>query len=235
MALGDTSMANRVSETVQRQAPENSRTQSTDVSYTANRAEAAIYADASNKLTIRGNTRVLSQMTLDWDAIGAVGEILGALAVFISLVYLAAQIKQNTRSVSTAATQSVLENLNAALQIGATSRSNARVIIVGLNDIDSLDTDEQMQFTLWISSFLRTLELAHIHYERDLIDKDVWAGFEAQFAAILQSPSAQRVWQARRAMFGRRFREFIEGLPADPEVPTHIDSSETLFGLRGKE
>ena len=32
---------------------------------------------------------------MNWDAIGAVGEILGALAVFISLVYLAVQVRQN--------------------------------------------------------------------------------------------------------------------------------------------
>ena len=30
---------------------------------------------------------------MNWDAIGAVGEILGALAVFVTLVYLAIQIR----------------------------------------------------------------------------------------------------------------------------------------------
>lgn len=35
---------------------------------------------------------------MNWDAIGAVGEIVGALAVVISLVYLASQIRiQNVR------------------------------------------------------------------------------------------------------------------------------------------
>ena len=171
---------------------------------------------------------------MSWDAIGAVGEILGALAVFISLIYLAVQIRQNTRSVSTAATQSALESLNAALQIGAGSKANAHVIILGMNDLDALDSDEQMQFTLWLSSFLRTLELAHIHYERKLIDEDVWAGFEAQFAAIMQSKSAQRIWQERQTMFGKRFRTFIEELPANPGVPAHSDSSHKLFGPNQK-
>ena len=34
---------------------------------------------------------------MNWEAIGAVGEILGALAVFASLIYLARQIRQNTQ------------------------------------------------------------------------------------------------------------------------------------------
>jgi hypothetical protein len=35
---------------------------------------------------------------MNWEAIGAIGEVLGAIAVFISLSYLALQIKSNTAS-----------------------------------------------------------------------------------------------------------------------------------------
>ena len=35
---------------------------------------------------------------MNWDALGAIGEIVGAVAVVATLLYLALQIKQNTRS-----------------------------------------------------------------------------------------------------------------------------------------
>ena len=35
---------------------------------------------------------------MNWDAIGAVGEIFGAIAVFVSLIYLAVQTRNNTRT-----------------------------------------------------------------------------------------------------------------------------------------
>ena len=34
---------------------------------------------------------------MNWDAIGAVGEIIGALAVVVTLAYLAVQIRASTR------------------------------------------------------------------------------------------------------------------------------------------
>lgn len=34
---------------------------------------------------------------MNWDAIGAIGEVVGAAAVIVTLVYLAIQIRQNTR------------------------------------------------------------------------------------------------------------------------------------------
>ena len=36
---------------------------------------------------------------MNWDAIGAIGEVLGAIAVFATLIYLAVQIRQNTLAI----------------------------------------------------------------------------------------------------------------------------------------
>ena len=44
---------------------------------------------------------------MNWDAIGAIGEILGSLAVLVSLIYLAAQIKSNTQQLKFDASNSV--------------------------------------------------------------------------------------------------------------------------------
>jgi hypothetical protein len=35
---------------------------------------------------------------MDWNAIGALGELAGAIGVILSLIYLASQIRQNTLS-----------------------------------------------------------------------------------------------------------------------------------------
>lgn len=49
---------------------------------------------------------------MNWDAIGAVGEILGALAVFVSLIYLATQTKQNARALKSASSHQIRESIS---------------------------------------------------------------------------------------------------------------------------
>ena len=44
---------------------------------------------------------------MNWQAIGAVGELVGALAVVVSLIYLAIQIRQNSKLLRSAAQDSV--------------------------------------------------------------------------------------------------------------------------------
>ena len=38
---------------------------------------------------------------MNWEAVSALGQIIGALAVLITLIYLAIQLKQNTAAVAT--------------------------------------------------------------------------------------------------------------------------------------
>ena len=44
------------------------------------------------------------ESAVNWDAVGAIGEIVGALAVVATLIYLSIQLRQNTRSSELAAT-----------------------------------------------------------------------------------------------------------------------------------
>ena len=83
---------------------------------------------------------------MNWDAIGAIGVILGALAVFASLIYLALQIKQNTLSLRAsakhAATSRQLEYFDTLL-----GNSDLRTIYrEGLKDFSSLNLDDRDVF-----------------------------------------------------------------------------------------
>ena len=57
----------------------------------------------------------------NWDAIGAVGEIIGALAVVISLLYLATQIKSQNRESRVAAMHDISVGFREATSKFATS------------------------------------------------------------------------------------------------------------------
>ena len=78
---------------------------------------------------------------MDWDAIGAVGEILGALAVFISLVYLAVQIRNNTTQLKFDSGQAVANSGDRGFDPIYTEPSMS-IWIKGHDDLDSLSAGE---------------------------------------------------------------------------------------------
>ena len=60
---------------------------------------------------------------MNWEAIGAIGEFMGGVVVVVSLVYLAAQIRQSNRHAEASAELSWIQGLN---EIGIDGRSSPR-------------------------------------------------------------------------------------------------------------
>ena len=83
---------------------------------------------------------------MNWEAIGALAELAGALGVIASLVYLAVQIRQNTRSAREATSHSLLHDLQQFRSLIAQDPEVARVYREGLRDLRSLNDDDRWRF-----------------------------------------------------------------------------------------
>ena len=49
---------------------------------------------------------------MNWEAIGSIGEVLGAVAVLVTLLYLAAQIKQTNKMARFDTTREIIAQFN---------------------------------------------------------------------------------------------------------------------------
>ncbi len=150
--------------------------------------------------------------------LGNYGEFVGAIAVVVTLVYLAIQIRQNSFATKTAAAQSVLVLLNEMSNLGAASPENARIVIRGQTEFEILNDDQKLQFALWMINFFRALDLAFQHYSNGLIAQSVWAGYASQLQSLMSSASVRRVWNARRELFSEEFRIYVEAIEPGDDV-----------------
>ncbi len=110
---------------------------------------------------------------MNWDAIGAIAELLGAVGVIASLVYLATQIRQsrsqmglNTTALRASSQQAVSENLIELLVRATSDPENLRVVSLGMTDITSLEGEDLMRFLIWAGGLLGGYENAHCSFEK---------------------------------------------------------------------
>jgi hypothetical protein len=99
-------------------------------------------------------------MGMDWGAISAVAEVVAAVAVVVSLIYLAVQIRGNSdlleRTIQATRTQnagSVIENFDGWRRLILETNS-ADLWFRGVNDWKSLDRDERIQFNFIASTLI---------------------------------------------------------------------------------
>ena len=75
-------------------------------------------------------------MDINWDAVGAVGEIFGAAAVLVTLIYLARQIRQNTDEVRASRVEGTLRDQSEYNRMLAEDGELARIYWTAVDDIE---------------------------------------------------------------------------------------------------
>ena len=147
---------------------------------------------------------------MNWEAIGAIGEVVGAAGVIGTLAYLAYQIRQNSESVRLNAGQTILLSLHEALQSASATPQQARVVILGQTDFDSLPEDEKIQFIVWIFSWFRVLEQAHLYQKKGFLDSEIWSGHVVHLGQLMSGLAIQNWWEVRKVFFSKSFQAFVD-------------------------
>jgi hypothetical protein len=151
---------------------------------------------------------------VNWEAIGAVGEILGAIGVIATLGYLAAQIRQNTRSSKEAASRASFDTVN---RINLLLVENPEVAELA-SDPGDLDGAEALRFTyLMMSTFLMYQDM-YFHARRSEIEPHLWHTTEAGFEPVLRAPGMWSWWESNQWRFAPEFVEYVKARRAEAKT-----------------
>lgn len=162
---------------------------------------------------------------MNWEAVGALGEAFGAFAVFISLIYLAIQVRQNTGQARHAAQRVMLDELGRALQSLAQNGGLAEIYVRGLHDFSSLTVPERARFSGFLGHALRIFQGLHAEHMAGTLDPDSWAGVEGLIKDVTGYPGVREYFDLRKHHFSPSFRRFMEEEMMCLEVPRR-----SLFG-----
>ncbi|MCB1669673.1 MAG: hypothetical protein H7A04_17875 [Pseudomonadales bacterium] len=161
---------------------------------------------------------------MNWDAIGAVGEIVGALGVVASLFYVAYQVRQNTiqgrfntDAVNTANAEA-LSNVGNGLRMKlAENEALADLFIKGQDDPGSLTKSETIRFRAFLSAILHSSQVAFEAYLRG-INKSQWDASKVVVCRVLSTPGGQWLWDEFSDDFTEEFRNEVNRLIAEGSI-----------------
>lgn len=146
---------------------------------------------------------------MNWDAIGAAGEIIGALAVVFSLVYLAAQIRAQNRQARSAAMHDIAAGYRDAVATFA-HYELADLMVRANHDYESLTDAEKFQLMSAIQRIMRVWEESYFQRTSNNLDSHIWEPMVAQYSAYMSMPAIQRFWKLRSKFFNEDFRRFVD-------------------------
>jgi len=136
---------------------------------------------------------------MNWEAKGAIGEILGALAVVVSILYLSIQIRSNTRatkaSASFDATHSWALSNEQAHQMSADDIADLNASYDINADPNVLSEVGRFRVEAFHRALFQKLEGQYFLYKFSYLDPDLWRKRSAWAHGVIQLPFYRNWWE----------------------------------------
>ena len=139
-----------------------------------------------------------------------IGQVIGAVAVVVSLFYVAHQIRQNTNAVRSATAQTVHEHFANWYHLLASDPVLSQIAAQGLRDYTSLLEQERVRFIAAFMSFLSYSQNAFLKWREKMLESALWMGWELLIMNLVSSPGGKEFWKERGYLFGEEFRRHVE-------------------------
>ena len=159
---------------------------------------------------------------MNWSVVGAVSEIIGAVAVVVSLVYLATQIRQATKIARANTRNAIAESAQSLAQDIIDGQGMAEIFIKHLNG-EQLDAVESLRLQGRCYRDLRHWENIFYQVREGLITEEEWFGFRKNLGALMGVPIYQEYWRHEAELYSDAFRREIETIISDlPDLKERV-------------
>ena len=153
---------------------------------------------------------------VNWEAISAIGQIVGALAVVVSLLYVAREIRTNASAARLASVSAFSRWLGQLVQ----NPHLAELWNQGVQDFESLETGDRQRFVAAILQLFQIFEEMYYNHLEGHLDLRLWDEFETRMRDLINSsPGIRAWWRQYSAWFSEEFANYVNKLQQTANPP----------------
>jgi hypothetical protein len=154
---------------------------------------------------------------LDLQALDNLGEAIAAVGVIISLIYLALQVRQNTRSIRAATYQGMLDSSRAILNDFYAGPDVREFFLRATKSLEDLTDEDRLRLQALGLVAFRHMDNALYQNRVGTLAPELWDGYARAFAGWLRYPGFVGWYLQNEASFSPQLRAWVD------EVLTSMD------------
>jgi len=147
---------------------------------------------------------------MDFSTLGALAEIVSAVGVIGSLIYVAAQVRHNTRAVRSATHHALVTTRLAYVALVAADPELARIVRIGSEDYGRLDQDERHRFGLVMYYSFSAGENFYYQYRQGALDQEQWERWGATLQGYFAQPGIRAWFETTPQQFTASFAALLD-------------------------
>ena len=139
---------------------------------------------------------------MNWTKLSAITEVFGSLAVVVTLIYLAVQVRQNTDAMLSSSRQA---SLGAELGLMYSLIDHPNAAMGGPLPFEELTAQEQFQRTMLMNVTFRIRENLWLQFQSGTLDAATWESYRGFLIFLLGSERARKSWNDVKRLYNPGF------------------------------
>ena len=154
---------------------------------------------------------------MNWEAISAIAEVIGVIAIVVSLIYVSIQIKQNTRVARAATRQAISESTE---NLGSDLIANGEIAAIFVKHMSGEELTPVENLRLQARCYRDFQHWENIHYQFDegLVSNDQWQGFRKNLSSLLAIQAYREYWDHESTHYSEAFQSEIASILESHQV-----------------
>ena len=139
-----------------------------------------------------------------------IAEIIGIFVVAITVIFLAIQMRQNTKMLRSTATQGAHDQMTSIYRPLMTDPSLTDLFMRGLNEPDKLSAVETGQFfSFWLHAFF-IYQNWYFQTREGFMEEELLNGFSRLMTDLHQTPGLRNFWEQRKYVYAPAFVRYMD-------------------------
>jgi hypothetical protein len=156
---------------------------------------------------------------MNWEMLTAIGQLAAVCIGIPSLIYLAVQIREQTKERRHAAVNAL------TVQWGDLTKSlhdNAEfgaIYLHGVRSFNDLDAVSKLRFSAFMNRFLKNFQGMYFSHRDGILSDSLWGEIERTMSDVLPYPGVREWWETRRHWHTEEFGRVIDAIIARGDEP----------------
>jgi hypothetical protein len=156
---------------------------------------------------------------MNWEMLAAIGQLAAVSIGIPSLIYLAVQIREQTKerrqeavNVLTAQWGDLTCALHDNAELGA-------IFLRGVQTFVDLDPVSKLRFSAFFNRFLNHFEAMYFSHRDGILTASSWGKIERTMSDLIAYPGVQQWWETRRHWHTEEFNRVVDAIIAKGTEP----------------
>ena len=153
----------------------------------------------------------------------SIAEVVGAIAIVVSLVYVGVQVTDSTRAVRSATANETASALSAwYAQLGGNLQAS-QIFLDGMTNPELLSREEQFQFVVQFHGLMLEYQAAYYLSQEGTLDVELQESLTNTILGVRELPGFALYWEQRRDLFKASYRDYVEDLFIDGTTNSNME------------